>query len=141
MYVKLFGVVVCLIFLVFLLFRIIYQVMGLYVNFLFLGLGFMLVEFVVIVRLVLVVGSIWVMNVVVFGVVLFIIFGVNYLVYCDWVLSFNVAWVGVFVGLLLNYWVVPVELLVLFFLICTLFVGLFVVALVFFAVICFSCLF
>jgi hypothetical protein len=126
---------------VFLLLRRIHPVTGLYANFLFLGLGFTLMESSAIVRLALVFGSTWTVNATVFASVLATIFVANRMVLRGSAPPEGVAWVGLCCFVLVNYFF-PVSLLfrvgpALRVLSCGLLIGL----PVYFAAVCFSHLF
>ena len=68
---------------------------GLRLNFLFLGLGFALVQSASIVRLMLLFGSTWVVNAVVFSGVLLMIFIANLMTLRQRAPLLSVAWIGV----------------------------------------------
>ena len=80
LYLKLFGLILVLIFGVFLLLKKLQPADGAKLNFLFLGIGFTLMEAAAIVRLALVFGATWVVNAIVFAAVLAMIFLANFLV-------------------------------------------------------------
>ena len=126
---------------VFLLLRRIHPVTGLHANFLFLGLGFTLMESSAIVRLALVFGSTWTVNATVFASVLATIFVANRMVLRGIAPPIGVAWVGVCCFVLVNYFF-PVPALfavgpALRVVLCGLLIG----APVYFAAVCFSHLF
>lgn len=102
LYLKLFVAIGVLILGVFLLLRRIHPVRGLHANFLFLGVGFTLMESAAIVRLALVFGSTWTVNAVVFAAVLATIFLANLLVLRDKAPSLRLAWAGLAASILLN---------------------------------------
>ena len=141
LYVKLFAVVLGLVALAFVLLRRLHPVTGLHANYLFLGLGFTLMESSAIVRLASVFGSTWVVNAVVFSAVLLTVFLGNLCVLRQRAPSLRVAWLGVCAFILLNYsfpvaWLFHVGS-VLRVVLCIGLVG----TPVFFASICFSTLF
>jgi SAM-dependent methyltransferase len=88
---------------VFLSLRALHPVRGQHAHFLFLGLGFTLVESTAIVRLALLFASTWVINAVVFASVLLTIFLANLLVLKGRAPALPVCWTTLFGGLLLNY--------------------------------------
>ncbi len=140
-YIKLLAVVLCLTAVAFFLLRRIHPVTGLHANFLFLGLGFTLMESSAIVRLALVFGSTWTVNAVVFSAVLATIFLGNLSVLKGKAPPLAFAWPGVLVFVLINF-LFPMQLLfhvptVLRVVVCGLLIG----TPVFFASICFSRLF
>jgi len=140
-YIKLFAVVGALIFLAFLVLRRMHPVHGLHSNFLFLGLGFTLMEAAAIVRLALVLGSTWTVNALVFASVLLTIFIANLAVLKDRGPSLNVAWIGLGIALAINYWLPLQTLLELASPVREIAAGCLIAAPVFFAAICFSRLF
>lgn len=95
------------------LLRRIHPVEGLYANFLFLGLGFTLVESSSIVRLTLIFGSTWTVNAVVFTAVLSTIFVANWMVLKGWAPALRVAWVGLCLSICANYLLEPAQLFAL----------------------------
>ena len=103
LYLQLLAVVGVLVGCVFLLLRRVHPVSGLHLNFLFLGLGFTLMESSAVVRLALLFGSTWVVNAVVFSAVLSTIFVANALVQRGLAPGLRVAWAGVLLGVLANY--------------------------------------
>ena len=107
-YLRLLGAVAVLVLGVFLLLRRIHPVTGLHANYLFLGMGFTLMESSAVVRLALLFGSTWVINAVVFSSVLLTIFIANALVLRRWAPSLSLAWGGLVVALAVNY-VFPVS--------------------------------
>jgi hypothetical protein len=78
--------------------------------FLFLGMGFMLMESASIVRLSLAFGSTWIVNAVVFFAVLSTVFLANASVQKGWGPSLRVGWIGVIICALAN-WMFPVQIL------------------------------
>jgi hypothetical protein len=88
---------------VFVLLRRIHPVTGLHANYLFLGMGFTLMESSAVVRLALLFGSTWLVNAVVFSSVLLTIFLANALVLRQRAPSLQAAWLGLLVALLVNY--------------------------------------
>ena len=140
-YQKLFALVLALIIGVFFLLRRIHRIRGLHANYLFLGLGFTLMESSAIVRLALIFGSTWVVNAVVFSSVLLTIFLANFMVFKKKAPSIRVAWVGLSLFILLNYFL-PIPALfevgiTLRVILCGLLIGI----PVFFAGVCFSSIF
>lgn len=141
LYLKLFAFVGVLILAAIWALRRVHPVRGLHGNFLFLGLGFTLIEAAAIVRLALVFGSTWTVNALVFAAVLSTIFLANLLVLKDRAPTLNQAWAGVVVGLLANF-LLPLQLLlVLPGPARALAAGALIAIPVFFAAICFSRLF
>lgn len=140
-YQKLLAVIIILIFGVFLILRKVHPVTGLHTNFLFLGIGFTLMESSAIVRLALVFGSTWIVNAVVFSSVLLTIFIGNFMVLKKKAPTIGIAWIGLFVFIIINFFF-PLHIL---FEVSTalrvLFCGLLVGIPVYFASICFSHLF
>ena len=102
-YWQLIAVVAVLIAGVVVLLRRIHPVTGLHANFLFLGVGFTLVESSSIVRLNLLFGSTWTVNAVVFAAVLSTIFAANWMVLVGRAPPSRWAWIGLFGALLINY--------------------------------------
>jgi len=140
-YIKLFAAIAVLIGIVFLILRAIHPVTGLHANYLFLGMGFTLLESAAIVRLALVFGSTWVVNAIVFGSALLTILLANVLVLKGKAPPLRAAWIGVVVAVLANYFF-PVQLLIGLdvgarFALAALLIG----APIFFAAVCFSRLF
>ncbi|MFC1532496.1 spermidine synthase [Thermodesulfobacteriota bacterium] len=140
-YMKFFVVVFALILGVFFYLRKTQSVTGLHANFLFLGMGFTLTESSAIVRLSLVFGNTWLVNAVVFTAVLLTIFLANFAVLKKKAPMIEVAWIGLILFILLNYFF-PTQLLfkvgtVLRVGLCILLVG----TPVFFAAVCFSHIF
>jgi hypothetical protein len=90
--------------------RRVHRATGWHGDFLFLGLGFTLMESAAIVRLALLFGSTWVTNAVVFAGVLLTIFLANLLCMTTSRPSIKYAWAGLFAMILLNYFF-PVHLL------------------------------
>jgi SAM-dependent methyltransferase len=107
-YLRLLGAVAVLVLGVFLLLRRIHPVTGLHANYLFLGMGFTLMESRALVRLALLFGSTWLVNTVVFSSVLLTIFLANALVLRRRAPSLSLAWGGLVVALAVNY-VFPVS--------------------------------
>ena len=107
-YLRLLGAVAVLVLGVFLLLRRIHPVTGLHANYLFLGMGFTLMESSAVVRLALLFGSTWLVNAVVFSSVLLTIFLANALVLGRRAPSLSLAWAGLVVALAVNY-VFPVS--------------------------------
>jgi hypothetical protein len=103
LYLKLIAVVLVLVFAVFLLLRRIEPATGPYWSFLFLGLGFTLMESSAVVRLALLFGSTWIVNAVVFSAVLLTIFLANALVQRDRAPAPRVAWLGLLASVLANF--------------------------------------
>lgn len=141
LYWKLFAVIFCLILGVFFLLRKIHRVTGLHANFLLLGLGFTLMESSAIVRLSLLFGSTWVINALVFSSVLLTIFFANLVVLKKKSPPLWVAWICLSLFVLINYFF-PVAWLLEFGTMLRIFLcGLLIGIPVFFAAVCFSCLF
>jgi SAM-dependent methyltransferase len=140
-YLQLFGVILLLIGAAFLLLRRIYPVTGLHANFLFLGLGFTLMESSAIVRLSLIFGSTWTVNAVVFSSVLLTIFIANYLVLKGKAPALRTAWFGLLAWILVNYLFPMSRLLEMDAALRVFSCGLLIGLPVFFAAICFSQLF
>ena len=111
LYLQLMGVVGLMVLGAFLLLRRIHPVTGLHANFAFLGLGFTLMESSAVVRLALLFGSTWVVNVVVFSAILLTIFVANLLVHFDRAPRLRAVWAALGVFILMNY-VFPVSSLV-----------------------------
>jgi SAM-dependent methyltransferase len=86
-----------------LLLRRIHPVTGLHADFLFLGVGFTLMESSAVVRLALLFGSTWVVNAVVFSAVLLTIFIANALVLRGLAPPLRAAWLGLGIFVLVNY--------------------------------------
>ena len=102
-YQKLFIFLVLLILLSFFILKRTHASSSLHLNFLFMGVGFTLMESAAIVRLALLFGSTWVVNVIVFSAVLIMIFLANLLVLKDRAPSKFFSWVLLFAAILLNY--------------------------------------
>lgn len=102
-YVNILLVLVCVIGAIFLVLKKVEGGRGLRANFLFLGIGFTLVESSALVRLSLAFGTTWVVNAVVFSSVLAAIYLTNLCVMRRLAPSLGVAWVGLFTTLLINY--------------------------------------
>jgi SAM-dependent methyltransferase len=102
-YLRLLGAVAVLVLGVFLLLRRIHPVTGLHANYLFLGMGFTLMESSAVVRLALLFGSTWLVNAVVFASVLLTIFLANALVLRRRAPSLSLAWGGLIAALAVNY--------------------------------------
>jgi SAM-dependent methyltransferase len=102
-YVQLLAIISALVLFVFLLLRRVHPVTGLHANFLFLGLGFTLMESSAVVRLALLFGSTWLVNAVVFSAALATIFVANAAVMRGHAPPLRVAWATLFVSLLVNY--------------------------------------
>ena len=140
-YIKLFIAIGMLIGAAFAVLRAIHPVTGLHANFLFLGMGFTLLESAAIVRLALAFGSTWVVNAVVFGAALLTILIANLLVMKDRAPSLSAAWVGVGATLLVNY-IFPVPWLNEFEFVWRVSLSIVLIgAPIFFAAVCFSRLF
>ena len=103
LYLELMGVVAVLVGGVFLLLRRLHPATGLHANFLFLGLGFTLMESSAIVRLALLFGSTWVVNAVVFSAVLLTIFLANLLVHRGLAPPLRPVWAALGMFILANY--------------------------------------
>jgi spermidine synthase len=103
LYLKLMGAVAVLVLGVFLLLRRLHPVTGLHANFLFLGLGFTLMESSAVVRLALLFGSTWVVNAVVFSAVLLTIFLANLLVLRGLAPPLRAVWAALGLFILANY--------------------------------------
>ncbi|MEE8522510.1 MAG: hypothetical protein V3T72_01160, partial [Thermoanaerobaculia bacterium] len=114
---------------------------GLYVNFLFLGLGFTLLESSAIVRLALLFGSTWTINPIVFGAALSTIFLANRGVLVNKAPSLAVAWPAVCACVLVNYFLPISWLLELPSAARILACGTLIGAPIYFAAVCFSRLF
>ncbi len=95
-----------------LLARRLYPARALYLEYFGLGLGFTLCESAAIVRMALLFGSTWVVNSLVFGSFLLMVFLANHGVIRGWAPSLPRAWAGVIGGLLLNWWL-PLDLLLI----------------------------
>ena len=102
-YKKLFAAISVLIVAAFVLLWFLYPASGLHLNFLFLGMGFTLLESAAIVRLALVFGSTWVVNAVVFSTALATILLANVLVMKRMAPTLRAAWLGLIATLLVNY--------------------------------------
>ncbi len=111
LYLGLMGAIAVLVTGAFLLLRRVHPVTGLHANFLFLGLGFTLMESSAIVRLALLFGSTWVVNAVVFSAVLLTIFLANLLVQSRLAPPLRAVWLALGVFVLANY-ALPVSSLV-----------------------------
>lgn len=140
-YWKLFSFILVLIIGVFALLRRVHPAGGLHLNFLFLGLGFTLMEASAITRLSLLFGSTWVVNVVVFSAVLLTIFLANWAVLKEKAPPLRLAWPGVIVFIFLNYCLPISSLFSLPVVARVLSCGLLIGIPVFFAAVCFSRLF
>jgi SAM-dependent methyltransferase len=103
LYLELIGVVGLLVGGVFLLLRRIHPATGLHANFLFLGLGFTLMESSAVVRLALLFGSTWVVNAVVFSSVLLTIFLANAIVLRGFAPSLRATWLALLAFVVLNF--------------------------------------
>ncbi len=101
-YLKLLGAVLLLVAAAFVLLRRLHPVRKLHANFLFLGIGFTLMESAAIVRLALIFGSTWTVNAVVFATVLLTIFITNWMVMKEKALGLRWAWIGLGASILLN---------------------------------------
>jgi hypothetical protein len=112
-----------------------------HLNFMFLGVGFTLMEAAAVVRLALLFGSTWTVNAVVFSSVLLMIFVANLLVVRGFAPSLRAAWAGVVAGAALNYFVELPRLFDLPWGLQLLASGLLIGVPVFFAAVCFSRLF
>jgi len=137
-YLKVFIVVFILIVGVVFLLRKLHPVTGLHANFLFLGIGFTLMEASAIVRLSLVFGNTWIVNAVVFGAVLLMMFLGNLAVLKNKAPRIEVAWIGLCLFIVLNYfvpmhWLFQVDTIMRVAL-CVMLIG----VPVFFAALCFS---
>jgi hypothetical protein len=140
-YQQLFGTFLVLIAIAFFILRKAHSESSWHFNFLFLGLGFTLMESAAIVRLALLFGSTWIVNAVVFSSVLLTIFIANLLVLKNHAPSLRLAWKILLCGLIVNY-LLPLHYLLAFnfierVLICAALIGI----PVFSAAICFSRLF
>lgn len=102
-YLGLLAFVSLLVLAVFVALRRLHPVRGQHSHFLFLGLGFTLVESTAIVRLALLFGSTWIVNVVVFSAVLLTIFLANLTVLRGRAPALATCWKLLFAGLLLNF--------------------------------------
>ena len=102
-YLKLAAVVAGVMLLAFALLRRLHPVRGLHAEFLLLGIGFTLVESSSIVRLALLFGSTWIVNVVVFAAVLLTVFLANLSVLRKLAPPLGLAWAGLFASIALNY--------------------------------------
>lgn len=111
LYLELMAAVAVLVTGVFLLLRRLHPVTGQHVNFLFLGLGFTLMESSAVVRLALLFGSTWIVNAVVFSAVLTTIFLANLLVHRGLAPPLRTVWPALGVFVLANY-AFPVSALV-----------------------------
>ncbi|MDZ4785440.1 MAG: hypothetical protein SGJ02_05120, partial [bacterium] len=81
---------------------------GWHFNFLFLGIGFTLMESAAIVRLALLFGSTWIVNAVVFSAVLLMIYLANLTVMYGKAASLKSSWLLLFIAIFLNY-LIPVS--------------------------------
>jgi Spermine/spermidine synthase domain len=140
-YLWLIGLLLALIGAALLLLRRIHPVTGLHVNFLFLGLGFTLLESSAIVRLALLFGSTWTINPIVFAAALSTIFLANRGVLAGKAPSLAVAWPGICAAVLVNYFLPISWLLELPTAARMLACGALVGAPIYFAAVCFSRLF
>ncbi|HOX37540.1 MAG TPA: hypothetical protein PL033_06090 [Candidatus Brocadiia bacterium] len=140
-YKSLFIVIIGLVALAFLVLRRTQAATGLHVDFLFLGLGFTLMEASAVVRLSLVFGNTWVVNAVVFSLVLLEIFLANLAVMKNKAPGLRISWIGLCASILVNFFFpipilfeipTPVRIVA-----CGILIG----TPVFFAAICFSRLF
>ncbi len=111
LYLELMGAVAVLVGAVFLLLRRVHPASGLHANFLFLGLGFTLMESSAVVRLALLFGSTWVVNSVVFSSVLLTIFVANLLVQRGLTPPLRLVWIALAAFVFANY-ALPVSALV-----------------------------
>jgi len=102
-YLKLAAVVAGVMLLAFALLRRLHPVRGMHAEFLLLGVGFTLVESSSIVRLALLFGSTWTVNVVVFASVLLTVFLANLSVLRKIAPPLGLAWAGLFASIALNY--------------------------------------
>jgi SAM-dependent methyltransferase len=125
----------------FLLLRAVHPVTGLHADFLFLGIGFSLMESAAVVRLSLLFGSTWTVNAVVFSAVLLTIFCANLMVLKAAAPRLEFAWAGLAASILLNYGSSPGLLLVLATPFRVLGAAMLIGLPIFFAAVCFSRLF
>jgi hypothetical protein len=140
-YLQLFAAIGALIVAVLWLLRTIHPVTGLHANYLFLGMGFTLLESAAIVRLALVFGSTWVVNAVVFSAALLTILMANLLVLKNRAPSLAMAWCGVLGALLVNY-LLPVQALLDYETVTRIALAVVLIGSpIFFAAVCFSRLF
>ena len=102
-YRKLAAVVAAVMLAAFALLRWLHPVRGLHADFLLLGVGFTLIESSSIVRLALLFGATWSVNVVVFSACLLTVFVANYTVWRKLAPPLGVAWAGLFAAIALNY--------------------------------------
>jgi SAM-dependent methyltransferase len=103
LYRKFIGVVLGLVFAAFLLLRVLEQGAGRHTPFFFLGVGFTLMEAVAIVRLALLFGSTWTVNVVVFVAVLSTVFVANLSVIYSVAPGLRASWIGLCIALAASY--------------------------------------
>lgn len=103
LYLQLMAAVGVLVALVFVLLRFVHPVTGLHANFLFLGLGFTLMESSAVVRLALLFGSTWIVNAVVFSSVLLTIFLANLAVQRGLAPPLRPVWVALIACVLANF--------------------------------------
>ncbi len=141
LYLSLIAVLLALIAGVFVLLQRIHPVTGLHADFLFLGLGFTLLESSAIVRLALLFGSTWTINPIVFAAALATIFLANRGVLLGRAPSLAIAWPAVCALVLVNYFLPVSWLLGLPTVPRILACGLLIGAPIYFAAICFSRLF
>jgi SAM-dependent methyltransferase len=113
LYGKFIGVVLGLVFAAFLLLRVLERGAGRHTPFFFLGVGFTLMEAVAIVRLALLFGSTWIVNVVVFVAVLLTVFVANLSVMHRVAPPLRASWIGLCAALAASY-LFPVQSLLEF---------------------------
>ena len=102
-YLKLAAVVAAVMLAAFALLRRLHPVRGLHADFLLLGVGFTLIESSSIVRLALVFGATWSVNVVVFSACLLTVFLANLSVWRGLAPPLGAAWAGLFASIALNF--------------------------------------
>jgi hypothetical protein len=113
LYRRFIGVVLGLVFAAFLLLRVLERGAGRHTPFFFLGVGFTLMEAVAIVRLALLFGSTWIVNVVVFAAVLLTVFVANLCVIFGVAPPLRASWIGLCAALAASY-LFPVQSLLEF---------------------------
>lgn len=110
LYLGILGTIGALIACVFVLLRRIHPVTGLHANFLFLGIGFTLMEASAIVRMALLFGSTWLVSTIVFAAVLATIFLANWSVLREAAPSLRISWAGLAVFIAVNFFF-PLQIL------------------------------
>ena len=141
LYLTVMAALVGLIFGAFMLLRSQHRVTGLHTNFFLLGVGFTLMETAAVVRFALLFGATWVTNSLVFIAVLSTILVANWLTQKELTPRLSRAWGGLFLFVLLNYFMPMQELFALGAGARVLALACLIGAPVFFAAVCFSRLF